>query len=62
MAPLIEALNRSDIPSSPIYSIADIFQDPQFAARGTMGVSAVSASRAIFSQSKNPSVGSTLFD
>ena len=36
MAPMMEALERSEIPSSPIYSIADIFQDPQFAARGTL--------------------------
>lgn len=36
MAPLMEALNGAEIPSSPIYSIADIFQDPQFAARGTI--------------------------
>lgn len=36
MAPLIEALERSEIPSSPIYSIADIFLDPQFIARGTL--------------------------
>src|SRR5262249_28493309 len=33
MAPLIEALQESEIPSSPINSIADIFIDPQFAAR-----------------------------
>ena len=36
MAPLMSALERSEIPSSPIYSIADIFQDPQFAARQTL--------------------------
>jgi crotonobetainyl-CoA:carnitine CoA-transferase CaiB-like acyl-CoA transferase len=36
MAPLVEALNRAEIPSSPIHSIADIFKDPQFAARGTI--------------------------
>lgn len=35
-APLMEALVRSEIPSSPIHSIADIFEDPQFAARGTL--------------------------
>jgi crotonobetainyl-CoA:carnitine CoA-transferase CaiB-like acyl-CoA transferase len=36
MAPLMEALVRSEIPSSPIHSIADIFEDPQFATRGTL--------------------------
>jgi crotonobetainyl-CoA:carnitine CoA-transferase CaiB-like acyl-CoA transferase len=36
MAPLVEALQQSEIPSSPIYSIADIFEDPQFAARGML--------------------------
>jgi crotonobetainyl-CoA:carnitine CoA-transferase CaiB-like acyl-CoA transferase len=36
MALLIAALERSEIPSSPIHSIADIFSDPQFAARGTL--------------------------
>ena len=36
MLPLIEALERSEIPSSPIYSIADIFLDPQFNARGSL--------------------------
>jgi len=36
MAPLVEALERSEIPSSPIYNIADIFLDPQFIARGTL--------------------------
>jgi len=36
MAPLMEALEAAEIPSSPIYSIADIFQDPQFMARGTI--------------------------
>jgi crotonobetainyl-CoA:carnitine CoA-transferase CaiB-like acyl-CoA transferase len=35
MAPLMDALERSEIPSSPIHSIADIFRDAQFAARGT---------------------------
>lgn len=33
MAELVAALNRSEIPCSPINSIADIFADPQFAAR-----------------------------
>ena len=36
MAPLMACLQRSEIPSSPINSIADIFDDPQFAARGTL--------------------------
>ena len=36
MATLMDALERSEIPSSPIHSIADIFQDPQFAARGSL--------------------------
>lgn len=36
MAPLADALERAEIPSSPIHSIADIFADPQFAVRGTL--------------------------
>ncbi len=36
MAPLVTALNDSEIPCSPINSIADIFEDPQFAARGSI--------------------------
>lgn len=36
LAPLMDALERAEIPSSPIHSIADIFQDPQFAARGAL--------------------------
>jgi crotonobetainyl-CoA:carnitine CoA-transferase CaiB-like acyl-CoA transferase len=36
MAPLMESLQGAEIPSSPIYSIADIFKDSQFAARGTL--------------------------
>ncbi|MCP4385098.1 MAG: CoA transferase [Hyphomicrobiales bacterium] len=36
LAPLMEALQRSEIPSSPINSIADIFEHPQFAALGTL--------------------------
>ena len=36
LAPLMEALAGAEIPSSPIHSIADIFQDPQFAARGAL--------------------------
>jgi crotonobetainyl-CoA:carnitine CoA-transferase CaiB-like acyl-CoA transferase len=36
MAPLISALNQADIPCSPINSIADIFSDPQVAARGAL--------------------------
>jgi crotonobetainyl-CoA:carnitine CoA-transferase CaiB-like acyl-CoA transferase len=33
---LIEALRRADIPSSPIFSIADIFADPHYASRGNL--------------------------
>jgi crotonobetainyl-CoA:carnitine CoA-transferase CaiB-like acyl-CoA transferase len=33
---LLEALRRSDIPSSPIFSIADIFADPHYASRGNL--------------------------
>jgi crotonobetainyl-CoA:carnitine CoA-transferase CaiB-like acyl-CoA transferase len=36
IAPLISALNRAEIPCSAINSIADIFQDQQFAARGAL--------------------------
>ena len=36
MEPLIEELRQSAIPSSAIYSIADIFEDPQFEARGML--------------------------
>jgi crotonobetainyl-CoA:carnitine CoA-transferase CaiB-like acyl-CoA transferase len=36
LAPLMAALERAEIPSSPIHSIADIFADPQFAARGSL--------------------------
>jgi crotonobetainyl-CoA:carnitine CoA-transferase CaiB-like acyl-CoA transferase len=36
LAPLMDALEGAEIPSSPIHSIADIFQDPQFAARGSL--------------------------
>ncbi len=36
LAPLSEALRRAEIPSSPIYSIADIFADPQYASRGSL--------------------------
>jgi crotonobetainyl-CoA:carnitine CoA-transferase CaiB-like acyl-CoA transferase len=35
-AKLIEALRHGEIPSSPIYSIAHIFADPQYAARGSL--------------------------
>jgi crotonobetainyl-CoA:carnitine CoA-transferase CaiB-like acyl-CoA transferase len=52
MAPLVEALQRSEIPSSPIYSIADIFEDPQFAARGTL----VTVAHAILGGVKMPGV------
>ena len=33
---LIETLRSADIPSSPIFSIADIFADPHYAARGNL--------------------------
>jgi crotonobetainyl-CoA:carnitine CoA-transferase CaiB-like acyl-CoA transferase len=33
---LTQTLRGAEIPSSPIYSIADIFDDPQYAARGTL--------------------------
>jgi crotonobetainyl-CoA:carnitine CoA-transferase CaiB-like acyl-CoA transferase len=52
MAPLMDALQRSEIPSSPIHSIADIFQDPQFAARGTLATVA----HAILGEVKMPAV------
>lgn len=52
MAPLMEALAGSEIPSSPIHSIADIFADPQFAARGTLA----SVAHAILGQVKMPAV------
>ena len=52
MAPLMDALQQSEIPSSPIHSIADIFQDPQFAARGTLATVA----HAILGEVKMPAV------
>jgi len=52
MAPLMDALQRSEIPSSPIHSIADIFQDPQFAARGTLATVA----HAILGEVKMPAI------
>jgi crotonobetainyl-CoA:carnitine CoA-transferase CaiB-like acyl-CoA transferase len=52
MAPLVEALQQSEIPSSPIYSIADIFEDPQFAARGTL----VTVAHSILGEVKMPGV------
>lgn len=36
IAPLMAAVQRSEIPSSPINAIADICDDLQFAARGTL--------------------------
>ncbi|MGH6915659.1 MAG: CaiB/BaiF CoA transferase family protein, partial [Geminicoccales bacterium] len=36
LAPLMAALESAEVPASPIHSIADIFEDPQFAARGTL--------------------------
>jgi crotonobetainyl-CoA:carnitine CoA-transferase CaiB-like acyl-CoA transferase len=38
MPELVAALNRSEIPCSPINSIADIFADPQFAAREALAM------------------------
>jgi crotonobetainyl-CoA:carnitine CoA-transferase CaiB-like acyl-CoA transferase len=37
-AALTQTLRAAEIPSSPIYSIADIFADPQYAARGTLAM------------------------
>ena len=36
LAELRDLLDRAEVPNSPIYSIADIFEDPQYAARGTL--------------------------
>ena len=36
MAPLKAALRGAEIPSSPIYSIADISADPQYESRGDL--------------------------
>ena len=36
MGALIELLDSEEVPVGPINSIADIFEDPQFAARGSM--------------------------
>jgi len=36
LAELRELLDAAEVPNSPIYSIADIFEDPQYAARGTL--------------------------
>jgi crotonobetainyl-CoA:carnitine CoA-transferase CaiB-like acyl-CoA transferase len=36
MAVLMGSLETSEVPSSPIHSIADIFRDPQFRARGSL--------------------------
>jgi crotonobetainyl-CoA:carnitine CoA-transferase CaiB-like acyl-CoA transferase len=33
---LCRRLDEAEVPNSPIYSIADIFGDPQYAARGTL--------------------------
>jgi crotonobetainyl-CoA:carnitine CoA-transferase CaiB-like acyl-CoA transferase len=33
---LCARLDAADVPNSPIYSIADVFADPQYAARGTL--------------------------
>jgi crotonobetainyl-CoA:carnitine CoA-transferase CaiB-like acyl-CoA transferase len=36
LAELSEVLDRAEVPNGPINSIADIFQNPQYAARGTL--------------------------
>jgi crotonobetainyl-CoA:carnitine CoA-transferase CaiB-like acyl-CoA transferase len=36
LAELCEILDRAEVPNGPINSIADIFEDPQFAARGNL--------------------------
>ena len=36
LAELCEILDRAEVPNGPINSIADIFENPQFAARGTL--------------------------
>ena len=46
------ALERAEIPASPIHSIADIFEDPQFAARGTLAAVA----HAVLGEVKMPTV------
>jgi crotonobetainyl-CoA:carnitine CoA-transferase CaiB-like acyl-CoA transferase len=52
IVPLIAALNKAEIPCSPINSIADIFQDAQFAARGTL----TSAQHPVLGEIKMPAV------
>jgi crotonobetainyl-CoA:carnitine CoA-transferase CaiB-like acyl-CoA transferase len=52
MVPLIAALNEAEIPCSPINSIADIFQDAQFAARGTLAT----AQHPVLGEIKMPAV------
>ena len=36
LAELCARLDAAEVPNSPIYSIADIFADPQYRARGTL--------------------------
>jgi len=36
LAELVHLLDEADVPSSPIYSIADAVKDPQYQARGTL--------------------------
>ena len=36
LAELRDRLDAAEVPNGPIYSIADIFEDPQYAARGTL--------------------------
>jgi crotonobetainyl-CoA:carnitine CoA-transferase CaiB-like acyl-CoA transferase len=36
LAQLRDRLDAAEVPNGPIYSIADIFEDPQYAARGTL--------------------------
>ena len=52
LAPLMTALERAEIPGSPIHSIADIFRDPQFAARGSLAAVA----HAILGEVKMPAI------
>lgn len=35
-AELVDILERHDVPAAPVYSVMDIFEDPQYAARGNL--------------------------
>jgi crotonobetainyl-CoA:carnitine CoA-transferase CaiB-like acyl-CoA transferase len=52
MAALMDSLEKSEVPSSPIHSIADIFRDPQFAARGALATVA----REVLGEVKMPAI------